>query len=269
MFDTAKYGAWAVIAGGSEGVGAELARQLAERGINLVLVARKPEPLAEIAEAVADLGVKVRTVQQDLLVPDALDRVREITDPLDVGLFVYNAGSNTYRGEFVESDEAGVQGVIDLNITAPLAFLRHFGNRLKHRGAGGVIVLGSVASFVGHASIAPYVAAKAFLRIFIEGLWVELKPHGVDVLELCLGLTRTPAMERLGYDFDKPGQKSSSPAVVAAEGLAHLAEGPSWIADGQLNGAKEKTSFPRATIVAGVDAEYRAMSAPEPAGNTL
>lgn len=260
MFDTAKYGPWAVIAGGSEGVGAELARQLADQGINLVLLARKPEPLAEIAADVAGRGVEVRTVQQDLLDPDALANVRAVTDGVDVGMFIYNAGSNTYRGEFVDSDPAGVQGVIDLNITAPLAFLRHFGSRLKQRGSGGIIVLGSAASFVGHANITTYPAVKAFLRIFVEGLWLELKPHNVDVLELCLGLTRTPAMERLGYDFDKPGQVSSDPATVAREGLEHLAEGPSWLADGQFEIAKERVGFPRSEIVAGVDASYRAMA---------
>lgn len=260
MFDTTKYGPWAVIAGGSEGVGAELARQLSDQGINLVLLARKPEPLAAIAADVADRGVEVRTVQQDLLDPGALDAVRAVTDGVDVGLFVYNAGSNTYRGEFVESEMDGIQGVIDLNITAPLAFLRHFGNRLKHRGSGGIIVLGSAASFVGHANISTYPAVKAFLRIFVEGLWLELKPHNVDVLELCLGLTRTPAMERLGYDFDKPGQKSSDPAVVAREGLEHLADGPSWLADGQLEIAQARVGFPRGPIVAGVDASYKAMA---------
>ncbi|MFS3129468.1 SDR family NAD(P)-dependent oxidoreductase [Nocardioides sp. Bht2] len=260
MFDTAKYGPWAVIAGGSEGVGAELARQLADLGINLVLLARKPEPLAAIAEDVAARGVEVRTLRQDLLDPEALANVRALTDGLDVGLFIYNAGSNTYRGEFVDSDPAGVQGVIDLNITTPLAFLRHFGSRLKQRRSGGIIVLGSGSSFVGHANIATYPAAKAFLRIFVEGLWLELKPYDVDVLELCLGLTRTPAMERLGYDFDKPGRVSSDPAAVAREGLEHLAEGPSWLAGGLDLIARQRVGFPRAEVVTGVDASYRAIS---------
>jgi uncharacterized protein len=255
-----KYGPWAVIAGGSEGVGAELARQLAEAGINLVLVARKSGPLGALAEEVRAAGVEVVTVQQDLLEPDALERVRVHTDPLDVGLFIYNAGSNTYRSEFVESDPDGVQRVIDLNITAPLVFLRHFGARLKQRGSGGLMLLGSVGGFVGHANISVYVAAKAFLRIFVEGLWVELKPHGVDVLELCLGLTRTPAMERLGMNFDAPGVRASQPALVAAEGLAHLSEGPSWIADGMQEDAVSKSSFPRADAVNQVAAQYRAMA---------
>lgn len=257
MFDPDKYGPWAVIAGGSEGVGAEFARQLADLGINLVLVARKPEPLAAIAADVAARGVEVRTLQQDLLDRGALSAVRGITDDLDVGLYIHNAGSNTYRGEFVESDPEGIQAVIDLNITAPLAFLRHFGQRLKQRRRGGLIVLGSAASFVGHANIAAYPAAKAFLRIFVEGLWLELRPHDVDVLELCPGLTRTPAMERLGY-FDRPDVRFSEPVVVAREGLQHLGEGPSWLADGQLAVVADRMGFPRAQIVKAVDAANRA-----------
>lgn len=260
MVDVDKYGPWAVIAGGSEGVGAELARQLADAGVNLVLVARKPGPLQEIADDVAARGVEVVTVQQDLLATDALERVREHTDALDVGLFIYNAGSNTYRSQFVDSDPAGVQGVLDLNITAPLAFARHYGSRLKERGRGGLMLLGSVGGFVGYGNISVYAAAKAFLRIFTEGLWVELKPHGVDVLELCLGPTRTPAMERLGMKFDGPGVKASYPADVAREGLEHLADGPSWIADGFLADAQEKARFPRHEVVEGIAAQYRAMS---------
>ena len=71
MIDKNVYGPWAVIAGGSEGVGASFARQLAEAGLNLVLIARKPEPLEEVAAQVRAHGVEVRTLQQDLLAPDS------------------------------------------------------------------------------------------------------------------------------------------------------------------------------------------------------
>lgn len=260
MIDAGKYGPWAVIAGGSEGVGAEFARQLADAGFNLVLVARKAEPLNALAEEVGDRGIKVIALQHDLLATDALSAVTAVTDDLDVGLFIFNAGANTYRSEFVESSHEGVQRVLDLNISAPLMFLRHFGARLKARGKGGLMVMGSVSGYVGHPVIAPYTAAKAFLRVFTEGLWLELRPHGVDVLELSIGLTRTPAMERLGMKFDEPGVESSDPAVVAREGLMHLAEGPSRIADGLSEDAAAKASFPRAAAVEVVAEQYRLMS---------
>lgn len=258
MTDMTTYGPWAVIAGGSEGVGAELARELANDGYSLVLVARKPEPLAALAEDLRGGGAEVRTLPLDLLDDDALAQVRAVTDPLEVGLFVFNAGANTYRSEFVDSDPAGVQRVLDLNITAPLAFLRHFGSRLRDRGRGGLVVMGSIGGHVGHPFIGPYVAAKAFLRVFVEGLWTELSPHGVDVLELQLGLTRTPAMERLGMNFDAVPHADA--ATVAREALAHLADGPSWIVEEFVADAHAKASFPRRAAVEAVAEQFRLMS---------
>ena len=119
--DIAKYGPWAVIAGGSEGVGAEFATQLADQGFNLVLLARKEGPLAEAADASRARGVEVRTLSVDLLAPDALDRIRQITDDIDVGLFIYNAGANTYGHEFATGDLTRFQSVIDLNIQSTAA----------------------------------------------------------------------------------------------------------------------------------------------------
>lgn len=260
MLDSHKYGPWAVIAGGSEAVGAAMARQLAQAGINSVIIARKPEPLAQTAEEVRALGAEVITIQQDLLAPDALDRVRAVTDDLDIGLFIHNAGTNTYRSPYVDSDPVGVQGVLDLNITAPLAFIRHYGSRLRDRGRGGIVVVGSLGGLVGYHTVSVYAAAKAFLRIFVEGIWYELKPHGVDVLELCLGLTRTPAMERLGANFDAPGLHAADPDDVAREGLEHLGEGPSWIAGGNYDLAVHQTRWPRREVIEEIAQRYRKVS---------
>jgi len=246
-FDRERYGPWAVVAGGSEGVGAAFADHLARAGVNLVLIARRPGPLAATAAAVRGRGVRVRTVEQDLTAPDALTRIRVATDDLDVGLLIYNAGANTHRGEFVESDPVGVQRVIDLNITAPLLLCRHFGRRLKARGRGGILLVGSLAGYLGHADIGVYAAAKAFSRIFAEGLWLELQPYGVDVLELVLGVTRTPAMRRAGVRLDLPGV--AEPDQVAAEGLANLAAGPVLVAGGNLPVALARSGAERATLV--------------------
>ena len=117
----AKYGPWAVIAGGSEGVGAEFARLLAESGVNLVLVARKPEPLEVAAAACRALGVEVRTVATDLVSPVAVAELASVTDDLEVGLFIYNAGANTCSAECLDADLADFQRVVDLNITTMMA----------------------------------------------------------------------------------------------------------------------------------------------------
>ncbi len=243
-----KYGPWAVVAGGSEGVGAAFAHHLAEAGINLVLIARKPEPLAETAAAVEARGVEVRTVQADLLDPEALSAIREVTDGLEVGLLIFNAGANSYGHEFVTGDLSKVRGVIELNITAQLALTHHFGALMAARGRGGILLVGSLAGYLGQAEISVYSAVKAFSRVFAEGLWLEMRDRGVDVLELVLGVTRTPAMERAGLAFDLPGLNVAEPEDVAREGLAHLADGPVWVAGGNLATAEKRSGFPRAEL---------------------
>ena len=251
MVDADRYGPWAFIAGGSEGVGSAFAHQLAAAGINLVLAARKPGPLHETAAAVREHGVEVHALELDLLEPDALDRIREVTDGLEVGLLVFNAGANSYGHEFVSAEMDRVRQVIDLNITAQLALCRHFGAEMKTRGRGGILLVGSLAGYLGQADMSIYSAAKAFSRVFAEGLWLELREHGVDVLELVLGVTRTPAMDRAGLDFDLPGLRVAEPTDVAAEGLAHLQDGPVRIAGGNADTAATRSGPDRAALAAG------------------
>jgi short-subunit dehydrogenase len=259
MTDLASYGPWAVIAGGSEGVGAEFATQLADDGFNLVLLARKPGPLEETAAACRALGVEVRTVAVDLTSPSAVAEITGATADLEVGLLVYNAGANSYGHPFSEGELSGFQGVIDLNITAMLALVHHYAQPMKQRGRGGILLVGSLAGYVGASHEAIYAAVKAFGRIFAEGLWVDLRDHGVDVLELVLGVTRTPAMERAGLDFTIPGMHVSEPADVAREGLAHLADGPVHVISGNEKMVEMRGGADRATLVAKTDARLKTL----------
>lgn len=263
MFDGAKYGPWAVIAGGSEGVGSSFAHQLADAGINLVLIARKPEPLEATADEVRAKGVEVRTLELDLLSPNVLKQIRSVTDDLEVGLLIFNAGANSYGHEFVTGDLDRVQGVIDLNITAQLALTHHFGALMRERGRGGIILVGSLAGYMGQAQISVYSAVKAFSRVFAEGLWLELREHGVDVLELILGVTRTPAMERAGLNFDIPGLNVAEPQDVAREGLEQLPHGPVWVAGGNARAAEKRSGSNRAELVLGAHEASKKMLPPE------
>lgn len=221
-----QYGPWAVIAGGSEGVGEQFALQLAGAGINLVLIARKPEPLRATAGRCRDLGVEVRELALDLAGTDSTARVIEATSDLEVGLLIYNAGANTHSAEFLDGDLAAFGRVIDLNVTTPLGLIHHFGGQLRARGRGGLLLVGSLTGYLGSARQSVYGGVKAFTRIFAEGLWLELREHNVHVLELVLGVTNTPAMRRVGLNFDVPGLRVSDPADVAREGLERLPHGP-------------------------------------------
>lgn len=225
-FDARKYGPWAVVTGGSEGVGRSFALQLAAAGTHLLLLARRSGPLEETADRCRALGVEVRTLAVDLSEPSSVDAVAEAVADVEVGLLVHNAGANTHSAEFLDGDLAAFQQVIDLNITTPLALVHHFGNAMRARRRGGILLVGSMAGYLGSMRHTVYGGVKAFGRIFAESLWLELRADNVDVLELVLGVTRTPAMERVGLNFDIPGMVVSEPDDVAAEGLAALGHGP-------------------------------------------
>lgn len=223
--DVDKYGPWALIVGGSEGVGAAFARLLAADGFKLVLVARKPAPLEELAAELRASGAEVRIRAADLSKPDVLDRVREVTDDVGVGLLVYNAGANDTRGNFLELPRAVPDAVIAINVLGQTEFARHYGAPMAKRGRGGIILTGSLGGYLGSATLAAYTAAKAFSRVFTEALWAECQPFGVDVLHLNIGFTATPAMARLGL----PVEYAEAPETVAREGLDNIANGPTWI----------------------------------------
>lgn len=249
MVDLAKYGPWALIAGGSEGVGEEFARLLAEAGFNLVLIARKPGPLEKTAQRCRALGADVRTLSVDLLDATAVEQIVMATGKLEIGLLVYNAGASTCNEPFLEASLTEFKKVNDLNVTRMLELVQHFGRAMSDRRRGGILLVGSLAGYMGAWRHTVYAGAKAFSRMFAESLWLELRDRNVDVLELVLGVTRTPAMERVGLNFDVPGMIVNEPADVAAEGLAHLADGPVHVAGGNLPTAVANSAPDRADVV--------------------
>lgn len=251
MTDLAKYGPWAVIAGGSEGVGAEFARQLAAAGFNLILVARKPEPLERTADECRAQGGEVRTLAVDLVDPSAVGQVAAAAADVEVGLLIYNAGANTCSEPFLDGALVEFDRVIALNIGTMMALTQHFGRPMCKRRRGGILLLGSMAGYLGSVRHTVYGGVKAFGRIFAESLWLELREFDVDVLELVLGVTRTPAMERVGLNFDVPGLRVAEPADVAREGLEQLPNGPVYVAGGNADDVARRNHPDRAKVVLG------------------
>jgi short-subunit dehydrogenase len=240
-----------VLAGGSEGVGAEFAHLLADAGINLVLLARKAGPLEATATRCREAGVEVRTLTVDLAEPSACDEVAEATADLEVGLLIYNAGANTCSEEFLDGAPADFGRVVDLNVTTMMGLVSHFGRPMRERRRGGILLVGSMAGYLGSVRHTVYGGVKAFGRVFAEGLWLELREYDVHVLELVLGVTRTPSMERVGLNFDVPGLRVAEPADVAREGLAQLARGPVFIAGGNERDVERRNDPDRAKVVLG------------------
>ncbi|MDG2004146.1 MAG: SDR family NAD(P)-dependent oxidoreductase [Novosphingobium sp.] len=238
--DPARHGPWAVIPGGSEGIGACIARRLAKLGISSVLIARKTEPLEEIAEELRGLGVEARTLALDLTAPDMLERVRAVTDDLEVGLLVYNAGASLRTGPFIDWDLADVEQVIRLNVVGQTTLSHHFGQQMAKRGRGGIVLMGSLAGVAGSPSVITYSGAKAYSQIFSEGLWWEMKQHDVDVLHVVVGQTDTPAMARLGITYEEG--EGDDPDMVAQLALDNIAKGPVVVVPNMQEGFDQLTN---------------------------
>ncbi len=236
MIDAAKYGPWALITGASEGTGAEFALQLADAGLNLILVARRDGPLTDLAAQVRARGVGCVTASIDLSADDASARVIAAAGEREVGLLITNAGADTNGSTFLDCDVADWEKLIHLNVITTMRNCHHFGLAMRARKRGGIILVGSGACYGGLSGIGVYCGSKAFDLCFGEALWAELRHHNVDVLNLILGRTDTPAHRKIaeagGHDFNAEGMARSED--VARVGLEQLPHGPiyNW---GQTN----------------------------------
>jgi uncharacterized protein len=225
-----KYGPTALIAGASEGMGASFARGLAARGLDLVLVARRKEPLEETARQIREaFGVKVQAVVCDLGTNDATRQIASAIGDAAVDLLVYNAALS-YIGPYLQASPETHMDIATVNAVTPLAMVHHFGGKMVERRRGGVVIMASIAGFQGSPYLATYAATKAFDRTLAEGLWYEWKPLGVDVIACCAGATTTP-----NYLNTQPGKASAlepppqRPEQVVEECLRRIGTTPSFV----------------------------------------
>ena len=223
-----KYGAWALIAGASEGTGASFARQLAAKGLNLLLIARREGPLAELARDIrAKHDVECVTGLVDLSADDAAERMAEVAGDREVGLFISNAGADSNGSMFLDNDLANWDALAKRNVMTLMRSCHVFGRPMRARGRGGMILVGSGACYGGIPGIGVYGATKAFDLVLGEALWAELKPHNIDVLNLIMGKTDTPAHRELMQKLSVPFPDDCASADdVAAVGLDRLPHGP-------------------------------------------
>jgi short-subunit dehydrogenase len=218
-----QYGPWAVVAGASEGVGASVARALGERGVNVVLIGRRPGPLEDVA---ASVTTETRVVPLDLSTHTAAAGLAEVTADLDVGLLVYNAGGDSHLTRFLDKPVDVWLEMVARNCTTVVAACHHFGRRFVERGRGGISLVTSAAAWAGCDHLATYGGSKAFDLVFAEALWAELSPAGVDVLAIVLGSTDTPALRRaIG---DREIGDMADPDDVARDLLDNLGNGPTF-----------------------------------------
>lgn len=231
-----RYGPWALIAGGSEGTGESFARQLASIGINLILVARREAPLQKLQRSLLENHpIEVVIVAQDMTAHNALENVLASCSGKNIGLFIYNLGSNVHYDRFTEWPAEALNFMLKMNCEMPSHLAHHFAKEMKMRGKGGIIFLGSLAGLAGAAYMSIYPASKAYLQILAEGLWHDLMPLGIDVMCSILGATNTPSHAHMKFDeMSRDEQATLKPMAmecddVASETLARLGKGPVWV----------------------------------------
>jgi short-subunit dehydrogenase len=215
---------WALITGASSGIGAAFARRLAAHGMHLVLVARRREPMEELA---ADLhtrhGTRCEILPHDLAEHAEVERlVAEIAGRgIEIELLVNSAGV-ALIDEIERTDVERVLWMLRINVSAMTELTYRFLPAMLARGRGAVINVSSTAAFQPVAWMGPYAASKAYVLHFSESLWVEVRDRGVTVLALCPGVTRTNFFEAAGVENWLKKRSSHSPDYVVRKALRAL-----------------------------------------------
>jgi short-subunit dehydrogenase len=210
----------ALVTGASAGLGVEFALQLSRRGHRLVLAARRKERLEELAK---ELG-NARALAIDLSRKDATAKLMADLEANGeaVDLLVNNAGFGLI-GRFAKADAKRLRQMIDLNVGTLTDLCRAVAPGMIERKSGEIINVASTAAFQPGPNMAVYFATKAFVLSLTEALHEELKPHGIHVICLCPGPTRTEFGDVAGFGgnamFDRVAMNSPEVVTAALKGL--------------------------------------------------
>jgi uncharacterized protein len=226
-----------VITGASAGIGAALAHEFAANGHELVLIARREQPLNALADAIAAKGAARPTVlRMDVTRVDAAGDLGEALAKrsLEPEFVVNNAGFGLL-GYAAELDRAAQLAMIDLNARALTDFSLAFVDSLERR-RGGILNVASVASFLPGPGMAVYYATKAYVLSFSEALHQELKARGIRVTVLCPGPVPTEFQARAGITGNPfPPLLTRSAERVARDGYRGLKQGRRVVVPGTAN----------------------------------
>ncbi len=212
---------WGVITGASSGIGAEFARQLAARGMHLVLTARRRELLQQLAEELYTAhGTKTEIITGDLADPTEprrmYDRIKELG--IEIELLVNNAGiGNVSTVE--DADPQRLLDMIQVNITSLTELTYLVLPQMLSRRAGGVINVSSVAAFQPVAYNGVYSASKTYVLHFSESLWAEARKRDVTVIAVCPGTTSTEFFSESGVPDWLEKHASQTPTEVVRAAL--------------------------------------------------
>ena len=217
-----RYGQWALITGASRGIGAALARELAKKRINLILVARDEKQLQSLSATLhQQYSVQIKVIVLDLLEENAVETLYQQCKDKNIGLVIPNAGIET-NGPFVDSSMKDNNDLIKLNIQIPMQMVNLFAKDFRDKKRGGFLLLSSLFAYQGVPMVANYSASKAYILSLGEALNVEFSSFNVDVTVVSPGLTDTDMPKNMPINFKKMPVTISSPEKVAKVALNSL-----------------------------------------------
>lgn len=252
---------WGLVTGASSGIGAEFARQLAARGMHLVLVARREDRLRALAQELEVAhGTRCEIVPADLAQPQAGRALMEevARRGITVELLVNNAGFGLVSA-VEETDIDKALQLIQVNVTVLTELTLLLARQMVQRGHGGIINIGSVVSFQPVGYMGVYSASKAFVLHFSEALWAELRAQGVTVTTLCPGTTRTEFFDRSGVPGWAEQNRSEDVKSVVRAGLKAFDARRQYVVSGWINYLLSLAVrlATRATVVKGTMSVFR------------
>lgn len=227
------HSSFAIVTGASSGIGYELALICAREKYELLIAADSPE-IDQAASQLRGLGANVTALEADLATRDGVDRLYEMTAGRQIDVLIANAGHGL-GGAFLDQDFE-VEHVIDTNVTGTIYLLQRVGRDMRARGAGRILITGSIAGFIPGTFLAVYNGTKAFIDSFSFALRAELKDSGVTVTCLMPGATETDFFARADMLDTAVGQaEKDDPANVARVGFDAMMRGDGDVVSGWKN----------------------------------
>lgn len=193
-------GRTALVTGASSGLGIDFANELAARGADLVIVARREDRLRDVADDIAERhGVNVHAESMDVGDANAADRLKARLDEqgITIDLLVNNAGFGLH-GHFLEIEPESEQAMLDLDIQSLTRMTRLFAQGMKERGWGRILQVSSIGAYQPSPTYAAYGAAKSYVLMYSHALNCELRGSGVSSTVISPGITRTEFLEVAG-----------------------------------------------------------------------
>jgi short-subunit dehydrogenase len=225
-----------LITGASSGIGEAFARRLAERGDNLLLVARSEDKLINLCNALGrSSSIHAQYFAIDLSKPESAARLFEETErrDLQINFLINNAGFGS-RGEFATLPLETELNIIDLNVRSLVELTHRYVQPMRARKQGTILNVASTAAFQPVPYMTTYAATKAFVLSFSEALWEENRAHGIQVMALCPGVTETGFF--VASKMDRPPARVSQTAEeVVDTALRALKRGKSHVISGWTN----------------------------------